>query len=170
MSKQQITSPFENARTENDDSPTGWKSTDFENLSKKYDVFTDLEADSDELDKNADNLMKEVDDLVKKDEETINKNLTFKLIFQSIKHSLKEYKTTSILFRSYAKAYNDIGDEENTVKVLDILREILKERKDVLNEVINNLIKIQKLTNDRIKIDAATSDVDVEDLMNPEEI
>lgn len=174
MATNKITTPFEDTRIPDDDTPPGWNPKqpegDFANLAKKYDIFSELESDSDQLDINANDLMKEVDNLVNKDVEIINKNLTFGLIFKSIKHSLKEYKTTSILFRTYSKAYMDIGDEENTVKVLDILREILKERKESIDSVISNLIKIQKLTNDRIKIDKADSDVDVDDLMSPEEI
>ncbi len=159
-----ITSPFESER--DDEILDG----DFNNLTKSYDLFTGLQEEGKNLDKSANEMIKEVETIIGQEEETIKKNLTFKLLFQSIKQTLREYKTQTALFESYVKAFEDVTNEENIVKVLDILREILKERKMTINDVISHLVKIQKLTNDRIKIDKSDTDEDVEDLLNPDEI
>lgn len=158
-----IVSPFESVQDNDFDN-------DGSNIKSDSSVFMKLQASSKILDQNTDQLVCEVDAIIKKEKDFIDKNITFRVLFNSIKQSLFEYKNSSLLFDSYAIAYDDIGDEENKVKLLDMLREILKERKGTINEVINNLIKIQKLTNDRIRIDASVDDDDVEDLLNPTEM
>jgi ACT domain-containing protein len=40
----------------------------------------------------------------------------------------------------------------------------------IINDTINNVIKVQKLANDRIKIDQATEEEDVEDILNPDQL
>jgi len=48
---------------------------------------------------------------------------------------------------------------------------IISDRRAILNDVINNVTKLQRLANDRIKMDMANgTDDDIDDLLNPDSL
>jgi hypothetical protein len=159
---QKITSSFEMNRNMLDSTVS---SEDKESLKKMFksigqssDFFKDLVESGKRLDGTANGLIKQIEDLKRNNSAELVKNFTFTILFNSLNLLFEEYKSQTSLFNSYTLAYGELFNEENLVKVLDILREILTERKTIINEIVNNLIKIQKLTNDRIKIDMGTDD------------
>lgn len=139
-------------------------------LGTSLEIFETLKEQNATLDADVENLQSEIVLLKDKNSDEIDKNLTFSLAFNTISTLLTEYKYQSILFSQYSILYDEMCNEENLVKILDILRMILTERKNILNDVINNVIKLQRLANDRIKIDINTNDEDtiIDDLINPD--
>lgn len=166
-----VTSPFENIRQFDNDTKNKTNDLEtFNNIFTSYDIFNELIQNSEVLNASADDLILEVNEILNVNAESITKNMVFKALFKSINQMISEYKTQSSLFTTYASAFENITNEENIVKILDIMREILKERKHTINDIISNLVKVQKLTNDRIKIDKSDNDDDIDDLLNPDEI
>jgi hypothetical protein len=168
-----VMSPFEMSRkildsTINSNDEESLK-TLFGAIESKTDFFESLVQSGETLDKTANGLIAQIETLKKNNKNELEKNFTFTILFNSLNLLLEEYKSQTSLFSSYSKAYFELYNEENLVKVLDILREILKERKTILNDIINNIIKIQKLTNDRIKIDMGTDD-ETGDFLDQDEI
>lgn len=167
-----ITSPFEANKLINDVIGKGAEELAESNMNKiiREDIFHSLLESGEALDNDAQALINEIESLKINFKNEFDKNFTFKIIFNSVQLMINEYKSQTTLFTSYTQSYFTMYEEENLVKLLDILREILKERKTIINDVINNIIKIQKLTNDRIKIDMGSDDEDIQDLIDPDEI
>jgi len=135
-------------------------------------IFETLKEQNNTLDSNIIDLQNEILVLQKKNKDDFSKNLTFSLAFNTISTLLEEYRYQSTLFAQYSNLYDEMCNEENLVKILDILRMILTERKNILNDVLNNVIKLQRLANDRIKIDINTTDENnlIDDIINPDTI
>jgi hypothetical protein len=103
-------------------------------------------------------------------EDSFSKNLTFALVFSALEVAVKEYEYQSQLFEEYSSLYDEMCNEENIVKVLDLLRLIITDRRAILNDIMSNILKIQKLDNDRIKMDNSINDGedDLDDMISPD--
>ena len=95
-------------------------------------AFNELIKQNIELNTRIKVVKNEVSKLRKKFADEFDKNLTFNILFISINQLVDEYDTQTKTFETYCKIYNDIFNEENVVKILDILRNILIDRKNVL--------------------------------------
>jgi len=140
-------------------------------VSDGNELFESLKTLNIELDNNITALKQEIDNIQSTNSDTFNANLTFSLSFRTIDSMFNEYKYLSVLFNKYSQLFNELVNEENIIKILDILRMIISDRRAILNDVINNVTKLQRLANDRIKMDMANgSDDDIDDLLNPDSL
>ncbi len=141
-------------------------------MSDGGELFESLKTLNVELDNNITALKLEIDNIQLANIETFTSNLTFSLSFKTIDSMFNEYKYLSVLFNKYSQLFNELVNEENIIKILDILRMIISDRRAILNDVINNVTKLQRLANDRIKMDMANSsdDDDINDFLNPDSL
>lgn len=103
--------------------------------------------------------------------DSFTKNLTFSMVFSALDVAVKEYEYQSYLFKEYSTLYDEMCNEENIVKVLDLLRLIITDRRAILNDILSNILKVQKLDNDRIKMDNSINDDDmVDDMISPDSL
>jgi hypothetical protein len=134
-------------------------------------VFDSLIEQNSILDEAMEQLIVDITNIKENRADSFQKNLTFTMIFSALNVAVKEYTYQSTLFSEYANQYGQMCNEENSVKILDILRMIIADRRMVLNEVMSNILKIQRLDNDRIKLDNAIGDdSDLGDLLSPESL
>jgi hypothetical protein len=140
-------------------------------LSSSNIVFTQLNNENTILNEKMDALITKIDSIKENNPETFEKNITFELLFDTLSVSIKEYNYQSQLFLEYTKLYDEMCNEENIVKVLDLLRMIISDRRSILNDIMSNVLKIQRLDNDRIKMDIGSDDDDiVDDLLTPDSL
>lgn len=132
-------------------------------------LFQDLLKENDELNIHADGIISDIDDIVS-NKDSINKNIAFRSIINTLKLSVKEYIYQKLLFERYVNNYEEIFNEENIVKVLNLIRLVISDRREILNGITENLLKLQRLDNDRIKIDAATGEDtdDIDNMVSPD--
>ncbi len=155
--------------------------TDFEKIRKNMDnkinkkssntdtqIFSDLIFQNSLINEQADTLIYDIDNIVNSCVNEIKINITFKSILTSLKLSISEYKYAEQLFKKYTVIYSEIYNEENTVKVLEILRQIISERRVILSSITDNLIKLQRLTNERDKFNTDDNTEDFEKYISPE--
>lgn len=135
---------------------------------KSADIFESLIIQNNEINIQAEDLISDIDSISRDNSDTLKRNITFKSILTSLKLSISEYKNVKLLFEQYADIYLSIYNEENTVKVLDILRQIISDRRLIMTSITDNLIKLQRLTNERDKIDVVDEiGDDVENYLTP---
>lgn len=115
------------------------------------------------LNEEADRLIIDIDNIESSNNEQIEKNLTFRTIISSLKLSVNEYKYQKLLFEQYVENYIEIYNEENIVKVLDLIRQVISDRRVILNSITDNLLKLQRLINERLKFDNMTNE-DIDDV------
>ena len=172
--KNEIISPFEASKDAPNLKLKNKKIKDseetMEDASNKSDVFAELLQDGEKLDKSSNRMVDKISIIISSHKKEFEKNFTFGLIFESIELLLEEYKSQTLLFKSYAASQYEMYNEESLVRLLDILREITKERKTIINDIVDKVIKVQKLSNDRLKIDMGTDGDDIKDLFDPDEI
>jgi hypothetical protein len=109
--KQVVVAPFEQSRSEESmpDMDNSIKTPadsikDLNVLVVGNDIFEELLASSSETDERANELKDQIEEIKTNNASELEKNFTFKLLFNSIKQSLEEYKTQTLLFKSYTKA------------------------------------------------------------------
>jgi hypothetical protein len=141
-------------------------------LSSSNIVFTQLNSENVVLNNKMDNLITKINLIKENNPDTFEKNITFELLFDTLSVSIKEYNYQSQLFLEYTKLYDEMCNEENIVKVLDLLRMIISDRRTILNDIMSNVLKIQRLDNDRIKMDINNDDDDdiVDNLLTPDSL
>lgn len=115
------------------------------------------------LNDEAERLIIDIDNIESSNSEHIEKNLTFRSIISSLKLSVNEYKYQKLLFEQYVENYIQIYNEENIVKVLDLIRQVISDRRVILNSITDNLLKLQRLINERLKFDSMTNE-DIDDV------
>lgn len=160
---------FELIKSDNENSNKDDKNKK-QKFSGQNEIFISLKNGNDELNKKAGFIRNKISKIFENNKDEIENNITFDIIFDTMNLSLTEYNQLSNTFDSYTKVYDDIFNEENAVQVLNILRQILSDRRSLINDLINNLIKIQKLSNDRLRLNMSMDDDsedDVSDLMSP---
>lgn len=133
------------------------------------DIFYGLLEENDNLSIHADDIISDIDSIVNT-KDSVSKNITFKSIINTLKLAVKEYMYQKILFETYIQNYTEMCNEENVVKILELIRQVIADRRVILNDITNNLLKLQKLDNERIKIDAASGDDidDIDDIVSPD--
>jgi hypothetical protein len=135
---------------------------------KSADIFESLIIQNNEINIQAEDLIYDIDNISRDNSDTLKRNITFKSILTSLKLSISEYKNIKLLFEQYVDIYLSIYNEENTVKVLDILRQVISDRRLIMASITDNLIKLQRLTNERDKIDVVDEiGDDVENYLTP---
>jgi hypothetical protein len=131
--------------------------------------FFDLLKQNDELNIFADDVFSDIDNMTT-NSDSMSKNITFRSIITTLKLAIKEYKYQKILFQKYINSHNEMNNEDSVVRILELIRQVISDRRVILNDITNNLLKLQKLDNDRIKIDLAPSDDldDIDELLSPD--
>lgn len=138
-------------------------------LTERNIVFDSLLKQNENLDEAMNQVLEDIAVIKKDRSDSITKNLTFSMIFSTLNVAVKEYTYQSFLFSEYAKQYECMCNEENIVKILDLLRMIVADRRMVLNDIVSNLLKLQRLDNDRIKLDNAIGDdSEMGDMLSPD--
>jgi len=127
-------------------------------------LFFDLLKENDELNIYADDVISDIDNITSLTD-SMSKNITFRSIILMLKLAIKEYKYQKLLFKKYIDSHNEMTNEENIVKMLDLIRQVISDRRTILNDITNNLLKLQKLDNDRIKMDLSSGE-DIDDIDN----
>jgi hypothetical protein len=133
-------------------------------------IFETLKEQNNLLNVSMKRVIKDIYDIRENHEESFTKNLTFALIFSALEVAVQEYEYQSQLFEEYSNLYDEMCNEENIVKVLDLLRLIITDRRAILNDIMSNILKIQKLDNDRIKMDNSINDGedDLDNMISPD--
>lgn len=145
--------------------------TKSDTMPKSGTIFETLLKENTILDEMMVEVSTEVSNIRNNYKESFTKNLTFSLCFKAIDVLTKEYEYQSKLFSEYSKLSDEMCNEENMVKMFDMLRMIITDRRAILNDIINNMLKVQKLDNDRIKMDSAIGDDDeVGDMLSPDSL
>ena len=145
---------------------------DINNLQYKTGIdksFIEVLKENEELNLLSEELISDIDN-IKSDHDSLSKNITFKSILTSLRIAVNEYKYQKILCERYIESYTEMCNEENTVKILELVRAVISDRRIILNDITNNLLKLQRLSNERKKIDMVSGedDNDIDDLISPD--
>jgi len=142
------------------------------NTIPKSDILFDvLKKQNTDLDLAIKNISDDISNIRTNNTDSLSKNLTFSMVFSALEVAVKEYEYQSGLFEEYSKMYDEMCNEENIVRVLDLLRLIITDRRMILNDITNNILKIQRLDNDRIKMDSSMGDdSEIGDLITPDSL
>lgn len=131
--------------------------------------FIDVIKENEELNILSEELISDISN-IRKDSESLDKNITFKSILTTLSIAVSEYKYQKILCERYIKSYSEMCNEENVVKILELIRTVISDRRIILNDITNNLLKLQRLSNERKKLDMASGedDNDIDGMISPD--
>jgi hypothetical protein len=131
--------------------------------------FIKVLKENEELNILSEELISDIDN-IKQDSESINKNMAFKSILTTLRIAVNEYKYQKILCERCIKSYSEMCNEENVVKILELIRTVISDRRIILNDITNNLLKLQRLSNERKKLDMVSGedDDDIDRMVTPD--
>ena len=131
--------------------------------------FIEVLKENEELNLLSEELISDIDN-IKQDSESLDKNITFRSILTSLRIAVNEYKYQKILCERYIGSYAEMCNEENIVKILELIRVVISDRRIILNDITNNLLKLQRLSNERKKLDMASGedDNDIDGMISPD--